>query len=310
MKLTFKHQIHQTFNMDMYEGDKFHHIKACLDEYGYVIIPDTISREEIDKAKTLFYNWLSSIDNLDYIHKKVNPHGIFKFHEAGHQEHAWYLRTLESVQKPFKYIYDTNDLIVSYDGSCFINSTFNKSRDNTWIHTDQAPCNSDFQCLQGFVSLTDNINTSLVVYEGSHKLHKQYFKERNITHKKNWNKIDPEFLDIIGDKKKVLTVPAGSLVLWDSRTFHANQYGSPSCEERIVQYVCYLPKSHPRYTKAIQNKRLKYFHEKRTTSHWPCPIYVNGLQPRTFGDDSLHINYESLKHPDLTPYIDDIMKLL
>ena len=35
-------------------------------------------------------------------------------------------------------------------------------------------------------------------------------------------------------KKVVLNIPAGSLVLWDSRTFHQNQYGKPNSEERIV----------------------------------------------------------------------------
>lgn len=46
--------------------------------------------------------------------------------------------------------------------------------------------------------------------------------DRNITHSKNWEKIDPLYLESkeIQLKKKVLEVPAGSLVLWDSRTFH------------------------------------------------------------------------------------------
>ena len=35
---------------------------------------------------------------------------------------------------------------------------------------------------------------------------------------------------------------AGSLVLWDSRTFHQNQYGVQDEGERIVQYVCYMPR--------------------------------------------------------------------
>ena len=48
----------------------------------------------------------------------------------------------------------------------------------------------------------------------------------------------------------------------------------------------------------------------RTTSHWPCPIYVNGLQPRTWGDDSLVINYDRLTKPNLTPYMENIIKLI
>ena len=81
-------------------------------------------------------------------------------------------------------------------------------------------------------------------------------------------------------------------------------------EKRIVQYVCYLPKNHKKNTLAMQKKRRKYFEEKRTTSHWPYPIHVNSLQPRTFGDESLKIDYEKLPDYDLSKYIDKIEELL
>ena len=111
-------------------------------------------------------------------------------------------------------------------------------------------------------------------------------------------------------KKRILEVPAGSLVLWDSRTFHQNQYGESESEERMVQYVCYLPKKHPLNSKAMQKKRLKYFQEQRTTSHWPYPIKVNGLQPRTYGDNSKNIDYTTLIKPNLDKYMGIIKTLI
>jgi len=57
-------------------------------------------------------------------------------------------------------------------------------------------------------------------------------------------------------------------------------------------------------------KRLKYFNERRTTSHWPCPIKVNGKQPQTYGNDSLLINYDNLTEPNLEDIKEEIMKLL
>ena len=63
-------------------------------------------------------------------------------------------------------------------------------------------------------------------------------------------------------------------------------------------------------TDAIKRKRLKYFTNRRTTSHWPCPIYVNGLQPQTFGDKSRLIDYSKVVKSDLTDMTDEIMKLL
>jgi hypothetical protein len=181
-------------------------------------------------------------------------------------------------------------------------------------HSDQAPAAKEFMCWQGFVSLTANKERTLVVYEGSHKLHKEYFESRGLdkgpTASKNWNLIDKDYLDSISSSRRVLEVPAGALVLWDSRTFHQNQFGAPESEDRFVQYVCYFPKSHPKNTKAIQKKREKYFLERRTTSHWPCPVRVNSLQPQTYGDQSLVIDYESLPGIDLTRYKGEIAKLI
>ena len=285
--------------------------KQQLQENGYVVIPNILSHDKVEHALRLFHNWKSTIENFDTIHSKISPHGIIKTWGIGQQQHAWFIRTQPEVQQIFKDFYETDDLIVSYDGSCYItHDLYKKKKDNCWTHTDQAPCKPGFECLQGFISLTSNTNTSLVVYEGSHKLHESYFKSKDICNKSNWNKIDPTYLDEIKDTKKILNVEAGSLVLWDSRTFHQNQYGSPNCENRIVQYVCYLPRSHKKNTKAVTKKRQLYFDTMRTTSHWPCPVYVNGLQPRTWGDDSLVINYDSLVKSDLTPYIEDIIKLI
>ena len=47
-------------------------------------------------------------------------------------------------------------------------------------HTDQAPKNRNLLCYQGIVSLTNNKNNSLLVYEGSHKLHQEYFKSKGL----------------------------------------------------------------------------------------------------------------------------------
>ena len=60
----------------------------------------------------------------------------------------------------------------------------------------------------------------------------------------------------------------------------------------------------------MKRKRLKYFNNQRTTSHWPCPIYVNGLQPQTFGDKSLLIDYSKLEKYDFSDLNDEITKLL
>ena len=285
-------------------------IRSELEEKGYCIIEDILTEKEVEEYKELVYEWQKTIPNHDEVHASSNPHNIYKFHEVGHQRYAWLIRTHPKVQEVFKKLWKTDELITSFDGSCYMPIELSKI-DGLWTHTDQAPKSPKLECYQSFVALTDNKERTLVVYEGSHKLHQPYFTEKDmLKESKNWQLIDAKYLDKIKDKKRVLEIKAGSIVLWDSRTFHQNQYGKPKSEERIVQYTCFLPKSHPKNTEAMKLKRRKYFDEKRTTSHWPAPIRVNGKQPRTFGDKSKVIDYSILKQPKLDDLMDEIIKVI
>jgi ectoine hydroxylase-related dioxygenase (phytanoyl-CoA dioxygenase family) len=272
-----------------------------LSEKGYCIIKDVLTPRQVNMAKEMFYDWKGTIPEHDKMHSKVDPHGIYKHHQVGHQRHAWYIRTRPKVQAMYKYLWNRSSLISSFDGCCYIDKMC-KKRDNCWTHTDQGS-RYEGVCYQGFVSLTDNKERTLVVYEGSHLYHREYFKEKGLDTSKNWNLIDTDTLKSMESSKRVLEVPAGSLVIWDSRCFHQNQYGKECSEERLVQYVCYFPSDHKDNTEKMVEKRVKYFNELRTTSHWPCRIKVNGDQPRTYGDNNLKIDYSTLR----APYLDDMM---
>ena len=144
----------------------------------------------------------------------------FDMEQAGHQRHAWTIRVHEGVQKVFKTLWGTENLLVSFDGSCWIPADCKKKDANVWTHADQAPSKKGLVCYQGFVSLTDNVDRSLVVYEGSHLLHKPYVRERGLTGSKDWMRIDEDYLQSIAHLRRVVPVKAGSMVVWDSRTFH------------------------------------------------------------------------------------------
>jgi ectoine hydroxylase-related dioxygenase (phytanoyl-CoA dioxygenase family) len=281
-------------------------IKHELEEKGYCIVEDVLNEEELEFAIQSFYTWLNANQKMKEAHNKTSPHGIFKFHKAGHTQHAWYIRTRPRVQEVFKTLWDTDELVVSYDGACWISKSV-KKKDSIWTHTDQAPCKEGLRCYQGFVALTSNKKRTLVVYEGSHKLHQQYAKDRNLTSTKDWLLIEHDYLQEIQHLKRVLEVKAGSLVLWDSRTFHQNQYGTEP-EDRIVQYVSFLPKSGR--SKKMKEKRMKYFLEQRTTSHWAYPVKVNGLQPQTYGRNEFLIDYSEIENSKLDDMIDEIQKLI
>jgi ectoine hydroxylase-related dioxygenase (phytanoyl-CoA dioxygenase family) len=269
---------------------------ALLEKHGYVIVENVLTERQVDKTKTMFHEWYSNPE-INLKHAKTGVHGIFKYGEAAHQRFAWYVKTRDSVQQVFRDIWKTDDLVTGFDGSCYLPSTF-QQKDTCWIHTDQAPNKKGRTCIQGFVALTTNIDRTLVVYDGSHLLHEEYMRDYKETGSKNWIKIDKSYLERIADRKRVLHVKAGSLVLWDSRTFHSNQYGTNG-EERLVQYTCFLPRHHEKNNAAMKEKRLKYFNERRMTSHWPYPLHVNSLQPHTFGNDNLLIDYSKLIPPNL-----------
>jgi len=240
----------------------FHRLKE-LEEKGYTIVKGVLPEERVQIASHLFYEWINEVEVKDTFY------GMIK---EGHQKHNWYIKTDPAVQDVFKKVWNTNDLVTGFDGNCWIPKDFS-AMDTCWTHTDQAASKKGLHCIQGFVSLTNNTNRSLVVYEGSHLLHETYMKDRGLTGSKNWRLIDPEYLKTIEDTRKVLKVDAGDMVLWDSRTFHQSQYGTN--EERLVQYVCFLPRFHPGNTPGQQRQRLKYFKNRRTTTHWPYPLCVN-----------------------------------
>lgn len=284
-------------------------IKQDLESNGYAIIPGVLTTQEI-KAYTKAYRVWRKANKLLTFHTKKDPHGVHKFHQVGHQRFAWKIRLNKNVQDAFKMLWDTDELVVSFDGCCYIPKNCAKP-DTLWTHSDQNGREDRRICYQGFVSLTTNEERTLVVYEGSHKLHYKYMQDNGLTGSAHWNRIDSDYLESIKDTKRALKVNAGDLVIWDSRVFHQNQYGKPLSEKRLVQYISFLPKNDPGNSESMQKKRLKYFRERRTTSHWAYPIKVNGLQPRLFkGEDKFKIDYSKLAPVDLDDLESDIMKIL
>ena len=275
--------------------------QSDLAEHGYTIVPSVLTIDEIAECK----NELRVYEHLMPAQPTAS-HGVHQFAEAGHQKFSWFIRTNPNVQKPFKKLLNTDDLIVSFDGFNHIHKA-DKRRDTSWTHTDQSPAKGTLSCYQGFVSLTDNSERTFVCYDGSHLQHADYFASRCFNtatknFKRDWHKIDSTYLQANQHRRKALSVKAGDLVIWDSRTFHQNQYGKANSEERFVQYISFQPRNCPANTRSNQAKRLKYFGSRRTTSHWSAPVKVNGLQPQIYGDKSKLIDYTKVPSQSLEEF--------
>lgn len=288
--------------------------KKDLAEKGYTIFRNLLSVEEVDEYKKEFYKWLDEVPDLRKMHSMIDFNGIFKHHQVGNQRFAWLLRSNPKIVNIFKELWETDELVTSFDGCCYYPKEY-KGEERYWTHTDQSSRKKGVHCYQSFVSLTNNVERTLQVYEGSNLLHENYFETMNIDDPKDWNIIDIEYIKKISDSKRVLNVNEGDLVVWDSRTFHQNLCGNEECEEeRLVQYLCYLPKNNDGNTERERRYRKRYFETRRTTSHWPYPMNVIPIQPNAYNyynpEEEIIIDYDLLPVPYLNDLIVKINELL
>lgn len=251
---------------------------------GYTVVKG-LSRDEVEIASGLFHQWWEA---NEISRRPIAPHGIIKHWGIGHTAFAWYIRTRPSVQSVWAAIFGTQDLVVSFDGACYMPSDMKrKNSKKGWLHVDQAANNPEWACVQGFVSLTSNNQATLGLVPGSHLEFKENVK--NVPYKnRRYNQLPHMGTD------RVIRVQAdiGDIVLWDSRVAHMNFYGP---EERLVQYVSFLPREKAS-TKDLY-KRRQYWRDRRTTSHWAYPVEVVQKQPQTYNDPTLQIDYSSIVDP-------------
>ena len=292
----------------------FEYYKKDLINNGYTIIPNILNKEEINEYKKDFFYWFNNTPNLKEHHNIIHSNGIIKYYDIGHQKFVWKIRINKNIQNIFKYLWDTDELIVSFDGCCYYTKDYNKN-DTYWTHTDQSPNKKGLHCYQSFVSLTDNIEKTIILYEKSHLLHEHYFKTMGITGNNDWQIIDKSYLDNFSTTFKKLKVNKGDLVIWDSRTFHQNVSGNKEIkEERLVQYLCYCPREKINKNFEEQKKRHLFFKNYRTTNHWPNNLTVVPMQPIIYNyinhNNPIFINYNEIDEQVLDDIIDEINKLL
>ena len=289
-------------------------IKNRLDRFGYAVVPNVLNQTEIDEYRSEFFTWFNNTPGLKNFHSKLSGNGIMKFHEVAHQRFAWLARTNPKIIDIFKDIWETDDLVTSFDGCCYYPQQH--SDDPTcWIHTDQSSKKIGKHCVQSFVSFTENVERTLVLYHGSHHLHQDYFNLTGTETPNDWCVLDRNYLKGLEYRQVSLHVPAGSLVLWDSRVFHQNTCGSPECrEERLIQYLCYLPRNHVNNTEREQGLRRECYDKRINTSHWPYPIRPVPLYPSWLvQEDSsceFNINYDDLEVPKIEDLCEKIEKLI
>ena len=214
---------------------------------------------------------------------------------CGHSQAVWDVRQNPNVVNVFSHIWKTKpeDLLSSFDGLSFAvpPEITNRGwyRNHTWYHSDQSFARPNFECIQGWVTAFDvnEKDATLAFYEGSNKYHAEFGTKYEITNKSDWYKLtdeEEEFFIEKGCSEQKIKCPAGSLVLWDSRTIHCGTEAMRGREQpnfRLVVYTCYQPRTFASEKQLIKKK--KAFNELRMTSHWPTKVKLFGKKPQTYG---------------------------
>jgi hypothetical protein len=160
----------------------------------------------------------------------------------------------------------------------------------TWLHTDQSYYKSGFECVQSWINAydTDDGDATLSVLEGSNRFHQEFANTFKPEGKEDWYLLDNEKIDWYkktkGCKQVNIKCPAGSLVLWDSRTIHCGREptsGRAKSNYRCCVYLCYTPRKMA--TQSKLKSKIKAWDNLRTTSHWPHRPKMFPKKPRTWG---------------------------
>ena len=246
--------------------------RKFLKEYGYVVIK-ALSETEAAHAVDLTWEYLESlgtgIKRNDYKtwNKDQWPtavHGaILPGHGIGHSKPQWYVRGHPNIKKAFAGIWQTTDLLASFDGmSLFrpwkLNEEWRTNPSASWFHIDQHPLTRPgFQCVQSLVNLLPMSKKT----GGNVLIPKSHldFVQIPIKYEKRLSRIpkevdhfrypanDPLLAKNAAIQPIQVHLEVGDMLLWDSRTIHCS---SPSMEEpdteaklmRCVNLICMMPR--------------------------------------------------------------------
>ncbi|TLD14964.1 hypothetical protein PspLS_10836 [Pyricularia sp. CBS 133598] len=288
---------------------------------GYVVVKGAVPRERAEKYAQEMYSWLENFagglgykrDDPSTIKEEnlpiINEKGMVFGYGIHHESFTWDIRQEPGVMEAFERVYDTPDIIVSFDG---VNMTLPGRTDikpNTpWPHQDQDPEKPGFRCLQGIVNLLPNgeKDGGLIVCKGAHRASEEFhakFKgepDKIWAWTKEWYGFTGRGMEWLKNQGyewvKVCAEP-GDLLLWDSRTPHYNV--SPEGNlPRFATYTCYMPAAEATQEDLIRKKGA--WENLQSTTHWPNAMHVGGLPTLRNGEPCPYNTGKPRRAPELT----------
>jgi hypothetical protein len=291
-------------------------LRGTLEEYGVAILP-ILTAEEIAAFRAGIWADLKKLSNgvlspddpktwKPFVVGVAPLHGMLMQHYGtGHLPTIWKIRQTPKIADVFAKLWgcSRDDLLVSFDGLSLhlppevTNRGWYRGKNKLHLDTHS----SDFDSVQSFLNLyeTRAEDATFRGLIGSHKHHGEFFKKFRPA-KTEWVKMggkdgeEPtERMQFYLDRDCIdvrVPIPAGALLMWDSRTVHA---GAEPIKDRLVPskgdfagtepirmvvYLCYTDRKLA--TAAQMRKKIKAFKDRRNTGHCPHKIKLMAKTPR------------------------------
>lgn len=322
-------------------------LKETLKKYGVAIIHNVIDAVTCEKTIDGLWDYLELVSGKWKIPIKRNDkstwkhyrelkvlHGMLMKHFGiGQAQFAWDLRQKEEIYSIFMELYGVDkpeDLLSSFDGASFLPDPnvvgqptrgWLKGKYAFWMHTDQSFLDSEFRCVQSWVTMHDvnEYDATLFVIPKSHLIHEEYRKKFDLTLECNANLSSPNNWQLLTEEQLAfaenhplckeygivgMNCPKGSMAFFDSREIHcgSEHFNHPDRfpNDRFVQYICFAPRSLASEEDLIVKRNA--FKEGDTTAHWPGKnIRVNSRKPRQYSAEDILQEMVKLPLPSLTP---------
>ncbi|KAL7558322.1 hypothetical protein ACA910_019352 [Epithemia clementina (nom. ined.)] len=269
---------------------------AYLKDHEYTVI-SAIDKSEIQRLMQIFWRDMEKIHpQARELSNRVWPSyfsvGIIKdpVTGIGQSEFAWECRNQSSVKQAFAKIHGCNSLITSFDSvGVFRNpNKYPKFKaKNGWLHVDQGASATEW-CVQGLLNMIEaNEETGgFVCLPGSHSDGSLGNLIAAVKPPPSKDFIEgPEGHSLWNKTYSFLKIPAGSLLLWDSKLVHSNTHyiAPPTSQDalsRLVAYVCLVTRDRVK-SNEICELRQRCVEEGLTTNHRPDrPELANLPYPR------------------------------
>ncbi|KAK7978165.1 hypothetical protein PG988_005655 [Apiospora saccharicola] len=274
---------------------------------GYYVVKGAIPRERADAYRQRMLDWFAKFDfgfdindkstwvqeHLPKMMKGESSSTIAPPMRSGHGKSEALTAPLLSepgVIEPFAQLWNTDELLVSFDAP---NITLPGRTDvdgAPWPHVDQSPTRKGLVCVQGIVNLSPAgpNDGGLQLFTGSSELFEQFFVEHPLQPKPegapgqvDWygfTDADVKWFTDRGCERIKVEADPGDVIIWDSRTVH---YSSQPASDviRTIMYATYAPAS----LASPEDLALKaeLFKRYEGSTHWPhCNIWGQGKAMR------------------------------